>query len=101
METLETVIFFIIIFLVLFLGIKFNISYGILGLGAAFIVGFVFLGLDVNGIMALFPTRILFQIMNATIFYGFANSNGTMEKVAGRLMYSFRRQRKFIVVFLF
>ncbi len=98
---MNTLIFFITLFLVLFLGIKFKISYGILGLGAAFIVGFVFLGLDYTGIIALFPTRILFQIMNAIIFYGFANSNGTMEKVAGRLMYTFRNQKKFIVLILY
>ena len=98
---MNSLIFFIIVLLVLALGVKFKISYGILGLGAAFIVGMVFLDMDYAGIIGLFPTRILFQIMNATIFYGFANSNGTMNKVAGRLVYIFRNQKKFIVLILY
>jgi len=98
---MQTLIFFIVMLAVIILGPKFKINSGVLGLAVAFIIGCAFFGYSSSAIIAMFPTRILFQIMNATIFYGFANENGTMEKIAGHIMYTFRKQTKFMPIIVF
>lgn len=95
-----TIIFFVVMLAVIIIGPRKGINCGVLGLAAAFVCGCLFLGYDSTGIIQLFPTRLFFQIMNAALFYGFANSNGTMEKIAKQVTYLFRNNVKLMPIVL-
>ena len=96
-----TIMFLVLVVVVIALGIKFHINYGILGLGAAFLMGIFVMNMRASAVINLFPLNVLFNMMNATLFYGFANENGTLEKVAGILVYKFQAVRRFMPLVLF
>ena len=97
----QTILFFVLVVAVIAIGVKFHVNYGILGLGAAFLLGTFYMGMSASAVINLFPLTVLFNMMNATLFYGFASENGTMEKLASLLVYKFQSVRRFMPMVLF
>lgn len=68
------------------IGFKWNIHVGFMAMVFAFPLGIFGLGLNVNKILAFWPTNILFIMIVTTFFYGFAIHNGTMDVLGKKLL---------------
>lgn len=73
------------------LGFYFKINIGLFGMFFSYIVGVFVLDMKVKSIINLWPTNLFFTIMTITFFYGFAISNGTLEKIAVKTVYAARK----------
>lgn len=62
---------------------------GIFAMIFAYIIGAFFMDLAPKKIIAFWPISIFFVIFAVSLFYNFATVNGTLEKLAGHLMYRF------------
>ena len=69
----------------IFLGYKFNIHIGVVGMIFAFFIGNLTMGLKINTIIGYWPTQIAYHLIVTTCFYGFAKDNGTMDNLGKRL----------------
>ena len=87
---INTILFFAFIILALVLGTKLKINIGLIALSFAFFLGTMAGGLTPSGVVALFPVSLFFNFMVATFLFGFAQSNGTLRKVAAHLLYTCR-----------
>ena len=83
------------------LGFKLKINVGLFALIFSYIFGVFVMGLPVNTVIGMWPTRLFFQIMCVSFFYGFAEQNGTLEKIARVIVYSVRERAWFIPIALF
>lgn len=63
---------------------------GIFAMIFAYIVGVFVMELDPKKVIAFWPISIFFVIFSVSLFYNFASVNGTLEKIAGYLMYRFQ-----------
>lgn len=79
------------ILLAIFLGYITRINIGFYAIAFAYLLGAFGLGLDTSEIIDFWPINIFFVILTVTLFYGFAMVNGTLEKLAGHMLYSARR----------
>lgn len=73
------------------LGFFFKINIGLFGIFFSYAVGAFVLDMKIKSIINLWPTNLFFTIMTITFFYGFAVSNGTLEKVAIKTVYAARK----------
>lgn len=88
---LLTVIFFVIVALIVFVGIKKNINFGLLGIVAALCIAMLVEGESAStAVTNNFPLSLFFNLFITTLFYGFANASGAMKGVAQRIAYQFR-----------
>ncbi len=88
---LLTVLFFVIIAAIVFIGIKRNVNFGLLGILAALAIAMLLNGeTATDAIAANFPLSLFFNLFITTLFYGFANASGAMSGVAQRIVYKFR-----------
>jgi len=79
------------ILLAIFLGYVTRINIGFYAIAFAYLLGAFGLGLDTSEIINFWPINIFFVILTVTLFYGFAMVNGTLEKLAGHMLYAARR----------
>ncbi len=56
-----------------------DVNMGVLGLVAAFVLGTVFLHLDVNAVWQGFPVDVFVMLVGLTYLFGFAQNNGAIE----------------------
>jgi di/tricarboxylate transporter len=73
------------------LGYYFKINIGLFGILFGYLIGAFVLQMKVKAIVALWPTKLFFMIMAITFFYGFAISNGTLEKIARKTVYATKK----------
>lgn len=73
-----------------------KINIGIIALACAWIIGCWLGGNFASAITSLFPIKVVMYLICITFFYGFAISNGTMQKLGDKLMYLFRNHVKLI-----
>jgi len=99
--SVKTIIFFAALIAVVVLGTKTKINMGIWALFATFCLGILVCGMTTSAVISLFPTSIVFNILVATAFYGFATKNGTMEGIAQRIFYRFHKVSWFIPLLFF
>ena len=98
---MKIAMFFLIVAIVIIVGTKLKLNTGVIAVFAAFVSGALLLGKDSYGIISGFPGALFFNMMNPMIFYGFANSNGTMTRLAEHIMYRFRGAKKLMPIILF
>lgn len=73
------------------LGYRTKINTGFFAMVFAYIIGCFMLDMRANQVIALWPIGIFYVIFAVSVFYNFALVNGTLEKVAMRLMYACRK----------
>ena len=89
------------IFLSIALGYVLNINIGLFAMGFAYLIGAFVLEYRVRDIVAMWPTNLFFVIMAITFFYGFAISNGTIEKIARNAVYASRKAPSMLPIVLY
>lgn len=72
------------------LGYKTKINTGFFAIAFAYIIGCFVLDLKATEVVKMWPISIFFVIFAVSLFYNFALVNGTLEKLAGHLMYGCR-----------
>ena len=72
------------------LGYLFKINIGLFAIAFGYIIGVFILDLKVSAVVAMWPTKIFFILLTISMFYGFANVNGTLEKLAKKAVYATR-----------
>jgi len=72
------------------LGYRTKINTGFFAIAFAYIIGCFVLDLKATDVVKMWPISIFFVIYAVSLFYNFALVNGTLEKLAGHLMYSCR-----------
>jgi Na+/H+ antiporter NhaD/arsenite permease-like protein len=60
-----------------------SVNIGLLGLGFAYGLGALILGLPTREISALFPTNLMLTLLGLTFLFGHAKANGTLDRLAG------------------
>lgn len=91
------------IFLAIVLGYRSKINTGFFAIMFAYFIGCFGLGLKPSEVIKMWPIAIFFQIFSVTLFYNVAVLNGTLKKLADRLIYPFREYPivlPFIVYFI-
>ncbi len=83
-------IFVISLVLALVLGFLTKVNTGYYAITLAFINGFFIYGFAVKKIAAMWPVYLFLMLFIVTLFYGFAIANGTLVKLAEKLIYKSR-----------
>lgn len=86
-----TVLILAAIVLSIALGYITKINIGFFAIVFAYFIGAFAMDLSTSDIIEMWPIKIFFVILTVTLFYGFAMVNGTLEKVAQRLLFWSRR----------
>lgn len=68
-----------------------GVNLGVVAIGFAYITGCFVLKFSVNDIVAGFPSSTVFLLLTTCLFYGFALENGTMDALAGQMVYAVRK----------
>ena len=90
---MSTISILIILSLVvaIILGFIQKVNTGLYAIAFAFIIGIFVMEKSANNIIALWPTRLFFQMFCITFFYGFQRQNGSLEALAKRIVYASRK----------
>lgn len=75
------------------LGEKFNVNTGFLAAVFAYLIGCFVLGMKTSEVLATWPTKLMMVIFAIGLFFNFAVCNGTLNKIAGLILYRFRNQQ--------
>ncbi|WP_263772856.1 SLC13 family permease [Propionivibrio soli] len=73
------------------LGYRTKINTGFFAIAFAYLIGCFAMDVKAPDIVKMWPISIFFVIFAVSIFYNFALVNGTLEKLAGHLMYGCRK----------
>lgn len=73
------------------LGYMTDINTGFFAIAFAYLIGCFFLKLRPADVIRMWPISIFFVIFSVSLFYNFALVNGTLEKLAMKLLYSCRK----------
>ena len=73
------------------LGYRTKINTGFFAIAFAYIIGCFVLDLKAPDVVKMWPISIFFVIFAVSLFYNFSLVNGTLEKLAGHLMYGCRK----------
>ncbi len=95
------IISLIAIVAVIALGAKTKTNIGLWAIAAAYIIGVFVLGESPRGLVGVFPTRLFLLLFSVTLFYSFAVLNGTLGKVADKVVYAVRNMPWAIPIVLF
>jgi len=79
------------IVLAIVLGYRTRINIGLFAIAFAYLIGCFAMGLKPGQVIEMWPLKIFFVIFSVCLFYSFAMVNGTLEKLAGHLLYLCRR----------
>lgn len=85
------ILYVIVIIAVIVLSQITKINVGVLGLVGAVILGIFVCGLKMNDVVNFWPINSIFILIFVNMFYGFANTNGTMVKLGQKIIYSIRK----------
>lgn len=72
------------------LGYLTRINIGLFAIAFAYLIGCFGMGLSPNEVIGFWPLKIFFIIFAVCLFYSFAIVNGTLENLAGHLMFGCR-----------
>jgi di/tricarboxylate transporter len=68
-----------------------NINAGLFGMAFSYAIGTFVLGNTPISIINMWPIRITFMLFALSLFYSFATTNGTLEKIAAKTLWLFRK----------
>ena len=89
------------IILAIALGSRTKINTGFFGIVFAYIIGTFYLGIKPGDIIKMWPISIFFVILAISLFYNFAMTNGTLEKLAQHMLYRTRKVPKLLPFAIF
>lgn len=89
------------IILAIALGYRTKINTGFFGIVFAYIIGTFYLGIKPGDIIKMWPISIFFVILVISLFYNFAMTNGTLEKLAQHMLYRTRKVPKLLPFAIF
>lgn len=89
------ILVFVALAICIFIGIKKDCNIGILGILMALIIGSWLGGASLMKVIGYWPVNIMFIITVTSIFFGYANANGTLSAIADRIVYKSRSIRWF------
>lgn len=89
------------IILAIALGYRTKINTGFFGIVFAYIIGTFYLGIKPGDIIKMWPISIFFVILAISLFYSFAMTNGTLEKLAQHMLYRTRKVPKLLPFAIF
>lgn len=89
------------IILAIALGYRTKINTGFFGIVFAYIIGTFYLGIKSGDIIKKWPISIFFVILAISLFYNFAMTNGTLEKLAQHMLYRTRKVPKLLPFAIF
>ena len=92
---------FMCIILAIALGYRTKINTGFFGIVFAYIIGTFYLGIKSGDIIKMWPISIFFVILAISLFYNFAMTNGTLEKLAQHMLYRTRKVPKLLPFAIF
>ncbi|XJS10874.1 SLC13 family permease [Aerococcaceae bacterium WGS1372] len=98
---MASVLILLAIVLAVYLGNKFSVNTGLLALTFAYLIGAFVIGLSINDILAMFPTKLFMVIFGLSMFFNFAVVNGTLDKLAKLLLYYARNFTKFLPILVY
>jgi di/tricarboxylate transporter len=73
------------------LGYKTKVNTGFFAIAFAYLIGCFVLDIKAPDVVKMWPISIFFVIFSVSLFYNFALVNGTLEKLAGHLMFGCRK----------
>lgn len=85
-EVFLAIMLIVIIFIVI-IGTKFDLNIGLLGLGFAYILGCLVLGLSPTEVFNMWPTKVMLQIIGITFFFGFLGATGSIQVITDYVLY--------------
>ena len=83
------------------LGEMFNVNTGFLAAVFAYLIGCFVLGMKTSEVLATWPTKLMMVIFAIGLFFNFAVCNGTLNKIAGLILYRFRNQQVILPLVLY
>ncbi len=83
------------------LGYKTKINTGFFGMAFAYLIGTFMLDLKPGDVIKMWPVSIFFVILAISLFYNFAMSNGTLEKLSQHMLYRTRRFPRLLPIAIF
>lgn len=89
------------IILAIALGYRTKTNTGFFGIVFAYIIGTFYLGIKPGDIIKMWPISIFFVILAISLFYNFAMTNGTLEKLAQHMLYRTRKVPKLLPFAIF
>lgn len=89
------------IILAIALGYRTKINTGFFGIVFAYTIGTFYLGIKPGDIIKMWPISIFFVILAISLFYNFAMTNGTLEKLAQHMLYRTRKVPKLLPFAIF
>ena len=89
------------IILAIALGYRTKINTGFFWIVFAYIIGTFYLGIKPGDIIKMWPISIFFVILAISLFYNFAMTNGTLEKLAQHMLYGTRKVPKLLPFAIF
>lgn len=89
------------IILAIALGYRTKTNTGFFGIVFAYIIGTFYLGIKSGDIIKMWPISIFFVILAISLFYNFAMTNGTLEKLAQHMLYRTRKVPKLLPFAIF
>lgn len=89
------------IILSIYLGSKRNKNTGMIAIALAYLIACFLMGKSSTEFTAYFPIRIMSLQIGVGFFYGFAIVNGTMDVLARKMIYPFRKKAKLVPFALF
>ena len=81
----------IVLVVAIILNTKYKNSIGIIGFIGALLIGVFGLGMSVNAVYALWPAKVITQMILVTFFFGYAVRVGTITWFSRFLLYKFRK----------
>lgn len=83
------------------LGEKFNVNTGFIAAAFAYLIGCFVLGMKTSEVLNTWPTKLMMVIFAIGLFFNFAVCNGTLNKIAGFILYRFRNQQAILPLVLY
>ena len=83
------------------IGRKAKINIGFVAISFAYLIGCFIIKIQPKDLILMWPISIFFVILAISLFFNFAIVNGTLEKLAGNLLYHFRSAPLLLPVAIF
>lgn len=95
------IITLVVLVSVIIIGCTTSINLGLLGLIGAYVCGVLVAGMPAMAVINTWPIALMFQAMCILIFFSFATNNGSLELLANKIVYQFRKVPYLIPLVLF
>ena len=83
------------------IGWKFKQNTGIIAMVCAFVIGIGVMGMKAGDIINFWPTTIVFYLISISLFFTYANDNGTMDVLGHKILYALNGNAKLIPLAIF